>query len=54
MIEFLRMDGYGPYVWPSYGVTLGVVILNIFWARRSLNRAREEARRRMAMTGGQP
>jgi heme exporter protein CcmD len=49
MIEFLQMDGYASYVWPSYAITLLVLILNIVWARRSLTRAREDARRRLTM-----
>jgi heme exporter protein CcmD len=45
------MGGYAAYVWPSYGLTLGVIVLNIVWARRLLARSREEARRRLAMRG---
>jgi heme exporter protein CcmD len=48
---FLAMGGYAAYVWPSYGLTLGVIILNIIWARRLLLKSREEARRRLAMRG---
>jgi heme exporter protein CcmD len=51
--EFLDMGGYAPFVWPAYGLTLAVIVLNIVWARRSLSRAREEARRRLAMRGEQ-
>ena len=51
MSEFLNMGGYAAYVWPSYGLTLAVIILNIVWARRLLTRSREEARRRLAMRG---
>jgi len=49
--EFLYMGGYAAYVWPSYGLTLVVIVLNIVWARRLLARSREEARRRLAMQG---
>jgi heme exporter protein D len=52
--EFLNMGGYAAYVWPSYGLTLAVIILNIVWARRLLARSREEARRRLAMRGEEP
>lgn len=45
------MGGYAAYVWPSYGLTLVIIILNIVWARRLLARSREEARRRLAMRG---
>ena len=51
MIRFLAMGGYAAYVWPAYGLTLGVIVLNIIWARRLLARSREEARRRLAMRG---
>ncbi len=52
MSEFLDMGGYAGYVWPSYALTLAIVVLNIVWARRLLARSREEARRRLAMRGG--
>jgi heme exporter protein D len=50
--EFFDMGGYAWYVWPSYVLTLTVVVLNIVWARRLLARSREEARRRLAMRAG--
>jgi heme exporter protein CcmD len=51
MTAFLRMGGYAQYLWPAYGITFAVVILNIVWARRLLARARAEARRRIAVRG---
>jgi heme exporter protein D len=51
MSDFLNMGGYAAYVWPSYGLTLVIIVLNIVWARRLLARSREEARRRLAMRG---
>jgi heme exporter protein CcmD len=53
MREFLHMGGYAPFVWPAWGLTLVVVILNVIWARRSLARSREEARRRLVIRGGE-
>jgi heme exporter protein CcmD len=50
--EFFDMGGYAAYVWPSYVLTLVVVVLNIVWARRLLAKSREEARRRLAMRAG--
>jgi heme exporter protein D len=50
--EFFDMGGYAAYVWPSYVLTLIVVVLNIVWARRLLVKSREEARRRLAMRAG--
>jgi heme exporter protein CcmD len=47
MNEFFNMGGYARFVWPSYALTLAIVVLNIVWARRSLARARAEARRRL-------
>jgi heme exporter protein D len=49
MSDFLDMGGYAAFVWPAYGLTFAVVILNIVWARRALSRARAAARRRLAM-----
>jgi heme exporter protein D len=49
--EFFNMGGYAAYVWPSYGLTLITIVLNIIWARRLLAKSREEARRRLAMRG---
>jgi heme exporter protein D len=49
MRDFLDMGGYAAFVWPAYGVTFAVVILNIVWARRALARARAAARRRLSM-----
>jgi len=53
MSEFLNMGGYAAYVWPSYGLTLVVIVLNIVWARRLLAKSREDARRRLVMRGEQ-
>jgi heme exporter protein CcmD len=49
MTQFLHMGGYAGFVWPSYGVTLLAVLLNIGWALRLLSRSKSEARRRLAM-----
>jgi heme exporter protein D len=49
LAQFLAMGKYGAYVWPSYGLTLLVVVLNIVWARRLVRQARIEARRRLVM-----
>lgn len=49
MMRFLDMGGYYPWVWPAYAVTLAVMGLNIYWAKRLLVRARRAARRRLEM-----
>ncbi len=53
MREFLEMGGYAAFVWPSYAVTLAVVVLNVVWARRALAQARAAAGRRLAAGGGE-
>ncbi len=45
--EFLDMGGYAAFVWPAYAVTLAVIALNVYWARRELKQARAAARRRL-------
>ena len=49
MSEFLSMGGYGVYLWPSFALGFGVVVLNVFLARSSLANAQQEARRRLEM-----
>ena len=49
MTEFLDMGGYARYVWPSYGLVIAAIVLNVFWARSALKRARTEALRRLAI-----
>jgi heme exporter protein CcmD len=54
MKEFLDMGGYAAFVWPAYAVTLAVIGLNIYWARRQLAQACAAARRRLAAPQGRP
>ena len=46
MSEFLAMGGHGPYVWTAYGITLAILIWNLWsaWAllRRNLRQAARE------------
>lgn len=53
MKEFLDMGGYAAFVWPAWGLTMVVIVLNIVWARRLLARSREDAKRRLSMRGGE-
>jgi heme exporter protein CcmD len=59
MGEFFAMDGDGSYVWAAYGITLAVLIWNIWSARARLRRnlkdalseaARDESPRRPKVT----
>ena len=34
MTDFLLMGGYAPYVWSAYGITLIVLVVNIWAAYR--------------------
>jgi heme exporter protein CcmD len=47
--DFLSMSGYGKYVWPSFLLCFGAVLLNAWLASRALANARREARRRLEM-----
>ena len=49
MSHFLAMGGYARYLWPAYGITLLVVVLNAAWARRLLMQAKLDAQRRIQM-----
>lgn len=52
MIDFLMMDGYAEFVWPSYGITLAIVI-GLGWAsRRRRLAALENARKAVAEQPG--
>jgi heme exporter protein CcmD len=50
MNEFFEMGGYGKYLWPSFALGFGVVILNLVMALNSLTQAKQEARRRLEMS----
>ena len=41
--DFLRMGGYGLYVWGSYGVTLAVMAVEGHLAAARVRRARAQA-----------
>jgi heme exporter protein D len=53
--DFLAMGGHGLYVWLSYGLTLAVVVLNVFapisGRRRYLREQADVERRRQAAEG---
>ncbi len=49
MSEFFDMGGYGKYLWPSFVLGIGVVVLNLVLALNSLKAAKLEARRRLEM-----
>ncbi|PKM31550.1 MAG: heme exporter protein CcmD [Gammaproteobacteria bacterium HGW-Gammaproteobacteria-11] len=47
VIEFIAMDGHGPYVWSAYAITLVILWLNVAEPRRYMKSlVQAEARRR--------
>jgi len=48
MSDFFSMGGYAMFLWPAYAVTLLAIVINVYTARRDLQQARAEARRRLA------
>lgn len=49
LTDVLDMGDYGVYVWSCYGVTLAVLVLNLWLARRSLAEQVLHAKRRLKM-----
>lgn len=49
LTDVLDMGDYGVYVWSCYGVTLAVLVLNQWLARRSLAEQVLHAKRRAKM-----
>ena len=49
MNQFFAMSGYAFYVWWSFGIGFGIVLLNVFMAHAAVKRAELEARRRLEM-----
>lgn len=46
LTDVLDMGDYGVYVWSCYGLTLAVLVLNVWLARRSLAEQLLHAKRR--------
>jgi len=45
--EFLQMGGYAAYVWSAYGITLAVLCLNVWSAKRLRRQNLERARHKV-------
>ena len=50
---FLSMSGYATYVWSSFGLTFGVLLLNVWLARRAVAQAQRDARAAVDLNGAQ-
>jgi heme exporter protein CcmD len=48
---FLHMGGYAFYVWPAYGLSLIILVLNVIWSRRCEQQFFRMLRRRRRITG---
>jgi heme exporter protein D len=42
-MEFMEMGGHGAYVWSAYGITLAVLIINVWLVRAKLRSALRRA-----------
>ncbi len=40
-LNFLNMGGYGMYVWPAYGLVLGLLTLQLFLPWRQLRKRKQ-------------
>jgi heme exporter protein CcmD len=47
--QFFSMSGYARFVWPAFALGFGIVLLNVWLAKRALAEAERDARRRMEM-----
>jgi heme exporter protein D len=52
--DALDMGDYGAYVWSCYGLTLAVLVLNVWLARRSLAEQLLHAKRRLKTNSETP
>jgi heme exporter protein D len=52
MSEFLAMGGYAKYVWPAFGITAIVLIINLLAARYQLRQTRERLQLRLVRQSG--
>ena len=43
LAEVARLGGYGRYVWPAYGLTLALALIEPWLARRRLARALQQS-----------
>jgi heme exporter protein D len=52
MSEFFAMGGYAKYVWPAFGITAIVFMVNLLAARRQLRQTRERLQLRLVRQSG--
>lgn len=49
MQEFFAMGGYAAFVWPAFGITTAVLVLNVVTARRHDRKVLARNQRRLRM-----
>lgn len=54
MLEFFAMGGYAGYVWSSFGLTLFVLVLNLWSAQRRHRMVQAQIRRQLDADGDTP
>ena len=54
MNEFLHMGGYAAYVWSAYGISLGVLILNIILPIRREQALLQAIKKKLQREAGKP
>ena len=52
MSEFFAIGGYANYVWPAFGITAIVLMVNLLAARRQLRQTRERLQLRLVRQSG--
>jgi heme exporter protein CcmD len=52
--EFIEMGDYGAYIWSCYGLTLAILVLNAWTARRGLAEQLLHAKRRLKIGSESP
>ena len=54
MSEFFAMGGYAKYVWSSFGLTLAVLLANLWSAQRRHRLVQAQIRRQLVADGDAP
>ena len=53
LADFIQMGRHGAYVWSAYGISAGLIVVNLWLALRSQKQAREQVARQMRRDAAQ-
>ena len=53
LADFIQMGRHGVYVWSAYGISAGLIVVNLWLALRSQKQAREQVARQMRRDAAQ-